>query len=375
MALVVTTVAAGCSDPGDGGGGTPAPPNVTDVSLSGPETATVGEDLTLTLSARNDGGQEGTYEDTVTVVEGNSEFEESVSLTVPAGETAETEVGPVTLETGGEYAFELSSGADSLAVTAEPQSAAVGGRLRVSENVRATLSAADYRQAVFYRYGGGLSGAQTGVLSAASGRTLALFRLEFENVGTDPASVDPETFELDAGSFYDGLPNGAGLDRADLDGDPVAGLTLQASQTRQGWLLAQVPREAASDGLELSVQRDARQTPPEGVWSISAADGFPTFELVSVDAPSTAQSGTGYEIAVEVRNAGDAAGTFRGVLQFESDGGGWGQLGTADPFRLAAEIPAGETERLVSTNSPSVTGSFTYRLQPFTREWETTLQG
>lgn len=359
------------------------PADFVDVGLTGPASATVGQTVQLTVSARNRGGTTGTYTDTVLATEGTGDLEAPVEVTdVEPGQTGETTL-ETEIELGGRYVFELADADARHVVQTSPEEAAVGEPLELGGDLRATLSAVEVPRTVLYTTDesvGFQSVPASKTFEAPTGAELVVVHLAVENTGTERVTVDPSAVRLADGEFYAGFPDDAPLSSGAIDGRAMhedSAPTVDPSQVVDVWQLAQVPREALREGTRLQVQRDATDTPPEAAWTIPSQsdrlDDPPAFELASVDAPSSASRGESYEIDFTVRNAGGTAGTFRGALQFYSENEGrWFDLITAERVHVSAELGPGEERRWTVTNESQSTGTFRYRVTPTDRTWTTT---
>ena len=95
-AISGTSGSSGSAAGGTSGGGGAEAPETTqsgpaefaDASIQGPTNVTVGEDFTLPVSVANTGGRNGTYSGTLTVAEGSSSFNRSVTIDGVAHEIA-----------------------------------------------------------------------------------------------------------------------------------------------------------------------------------------------------------------------------------------------------------------------------------------------
>lgn len=385
--IVVTGTLAGCSetsaddpDDSDDDNGTDeasGEPSFTDIGISTAESVTVDGEFTVAVSATNEGEAAGDYTDELVATEGPIDLEESVELTdVAPDETATAEFGPFTVDHVTECAFELSEAGVDHELSIEPLTAAVGEALSLGDGLRATLTDVRYQSSLFYEeyVSAGLSSQSAGrVFTSPDGISLVVFELDFENTGTSDVTVASDAFTFSESDFYTSLSGGQSLESATLESEPFAArqLLLSPSETAGIWLLAQIETDATGT-VTLDYQRDGA-SPADLQWELPLEGdepSTPTFELVDVDAPSTASQS--YELSATVRNTSDVDGTFRGVLQYEN-GDDWLELKTATQSRFEYDIPAGESREITAINEPSASGEYTYRLAPFDEEWMTDL--
>jgi len=382
-----------------------APAEFIEVSLTAPEGIVFGSEATLTVSVRNVGQTGGTYTDTLSLVEGAGEFSRDVSVDVPRGQTAATDVQfrPAVADT---YTVELEEAGESATIETAANFGSVGSSLQIDDfpvpedavgflsdddGLRATLTDVSFQQSVFLDRS---AYNDPGLASLNDrDRLFVAFLFEFENTGSDGFEVPERMFELgenarlldssdNLGTSVRYRPSDVLLPygRVEEPARPATELELAPGQRREGFLLGVIGAEAARGLVELEVQNDAPDTPPEWEW-VDGSDldnrPLPQYELVSLDAPDSYADGETFEVTARVRNTGDGDGMFRGELQsrptYNND---WDRVIPASPERVFREIGAGGTTEVtveVNTNDISFAEQDVYRFAPFrNRTWTIT---
>jgi hypothetical protein len=361
------------ADTREGQTATPSDPAFTVTEVTGPETVPIGRPFSVRVTVRNDGAA-GTFTGTVETDGEPAPATETLEADLGAGETATLDVEidpPRSLEP---ITVTLASASASHEVSVGPQAPASGERVRLIENVEFTFDAVSYPNSLFYEAPGTLSRVDR-VLTPPTDRRLVVVRATFENVGTAAVRVDGSLFGVAGGDLFAELPGGVAPSNAEFDAAalaPESELRIPSTETREAVLIGLVPVEPSDSSAVIYQQ--APESDPAVRFELPTPETGPSeFTLEAVDAPDTAQEGQSYDITVTVSNE-KAAGTFRGVFQYDDDGE-WATLGTADEPLVRREFEAGETRQITVANSPGVTGTFTYRLAPLTdTEWTTNLE-
>lgn len=173
------------------------------------------------------------------------------------------------------------------------------------------------------------------VTRAPDGRLVLVdVRVGSDSPATPPAgSPAPGAFVLRAGDrAFEGTVSladvGISLHERTTKYDPGYG-------TSRGWVAFSVPArfEATSPRIELG---DAAWRLPERVAD-DLSKPLPEWELLSATLPGELAAGEPFEVSLEVRNTGDVAGRFRGVLNTA----GIGPAYAPHPFVL--DVAPGET--------------------------------
>jgi hypothetical protein len=333
----------------DGGDVTTSRPPLTTIEgpasfdrfrLDGPGETTVDEEVPLTVSAVNVGSEAGNFEGTIRTVEGAQAIERAVSVAaVDPGDRATAEVS-VPIELADDYVLGVGDGGGQASheVAVTPRTAAVGGTHELGDGLRVTLTGVSYEGGVFYTERS-MGASPTAYYAPGGEEILAVLRFTVENTATGArrfgASVTPSP-----GTVLTEYPSGSigkteTFQEAPLLRGQGRGASVQAGQRTEGWVLAQVPRSAASDGIAVNWQRDATGTRPERTWTVDGT-ALPSFALSEWTLPAESPPGeTGY--SVTVRNEGDADAVFRGAIDWgRPEGGNWNLR-----QQLSETIPAG----------------------------------
>jgi hypothetical protein len=331
------------------------------ISLAGPSKVTVGESFRLTLTATNVGGRTGTFKAQLRIAEGASTLSRTVSRkSVAPKESISVTTDSIRFTRADTYVFALGASDVTHSVTVQSKTQSVGTALKLSDSLRATVTDVAFRPSLFYT---GDAKGDTRLLSASSGKVLALIRLTLENIGTKTTSVTADPFQVPSGQMVSALGNGTPLTAAQITGKPLTTLQLAPAEQRERWLLAQVPRSEARKKFTLAYQRDAAGTPPEFQWIAAPDDGkrtLPQFSVKQFQLPKSVEAGTDTTATVAVSNTGKETRTFRGMVESRSsDNGDW------QPIQpIQARIRPGKTARKQFTINSSSTGSVTYRIAP-----------
>lgn len=362
------------------------PARFADARIDGPSAATVGETATVTAAVANVGGEPGDFSGTLRAVDGPTAPTWEVEVEdVPPGERGSATLG-VTLDSAGDYVLELDgAGPDPVThgLTVRPVRAGVDETVEIGEGVRAALRSVSFPWAFPYRKDRGRYPDTRGVADAPTGKVFAATTWEFENTGTESATVERSEFLPADGSVLSEVGS-VDMARVSSDGARILaadGLDLQAAGTATRRLLVQFDREAARDGVAVGVQRDGADTPADVVFE-ATPDGesfaFPSVDLVGFDHPGTleADSPTG-TVHFGVENAGEVPATFHGAIQWRDERDGeWKTDLTLSPAAFSARLEPGDRREFTGTwnGDPAATGTYTYRIAPFAPRFELTFE-
>lgn len=355
-----------------------APARLTLLSVTAPDEVTYGEEFEAEVAFANTGGEplEGDATLALRLLESDAADPQQADLNsseLESGEKRSHTIGPFTAEYAGKWAFEAGESVDKThdefdgEVTVSPVENALGDKQELSNNLRLTVNDVQYEQAVHYEMSespGWGSSTRTSVQGTLDDQVLAVVRATVENTGTEATSLSPEVLAMSDGDLFTEIA-GWPLENVQLEGRPLFDATVNPGQAVDGWALFLVPRNALGD-LSLELRLDASHAPADVVFDLGSAPELPEFEVESADVPS--QFSDGYdEFKFTITNTGDAAGTFRGAVQWaeEGDTDEWYHL--EDP--IEAKIPAGETRTV--TNGTDYEGStdYRYRLAPLGYEF------
>ncbi len=366
------------TDGGDGAGGGDGGP----VALDAPETVTVGESFTLTVTVRNDGDGPSSFDKVVNAVEGPGGFSQRVRIAeIPAGETATRELS-VTLAGRGEYRFEVPGYDAAVTVTTKPRVAAVGEPAAVGEGLELTLDGVrvPFGRITTSEVGGYTTRYDVNVLGAPEGSEWVVANFTARNTGEDFVSALHEGFSIEGGSLAPVLQRYAD-EGAPLTGPPTL---LRSARPNPGEETSfrvgfEVPSDALGDTVRIGYQPPSDDTPPETVFE-ATADGErfprPSFELVSVDAPTLDADDPRGTFSFTVENTGDLPAEFVGAVAWQTRGGQWASDPNADPDLHRAVVDPGETRRFetVWDGGDARTGTRSYRVMPFERTVDVTFE-
>ncbi|EMA55807.1 COG1470 family protein [Halococcus thailandensis] len=372
------------------------PAQFSNVTVQGPTNVTAGEEFSIPVSVANTGGENGTYSDTLTVAEGSESFNKSVTIEgVQPGATANTSVGPLNISSVDNYTLAVKGTNTTHQIQVNPVEKQPGKSLTVN-NLKLSVDSIRLTPSMFYTIDmGGFNSNKTGtgLISAGSKKVLCAIRISLENVGTNQAtfsigggnkglyasnSSPTATLMLPKGSFYTDLPDGGNLNRIEgLNGNPMMNAQLNSGESKSGWLLAQLPRSAATGTVEIGYQADSKNTPPETIWPFPPKNGqqrsLPEFKLNAIRAPGSVQLGKGGSYEISVTNIGSAPGTYRGITQFKGpDDNEWTSYN-----KQKAKIKPGKSntfkQKLGYPSDPQL-GEVKLRIRPFDKTTSVTFE-
>jgi hypothetical protein len=365
----------------------PAEFAVYDASWSGDSDITVDSDATLDITIGNRGGEPAELEFEAAIESLESERApfiladtSTIEEEIKSGETVMVTTETLSFEFAGRYEvlgvdsegdrIPIADAAeDGAKVEVLPQRASGDTTQQLGEGLRLSVDRVSFEQHVHYDEvitSPFSTVDRVGVQSALSDRTLAFVYATVENAGNSARRLNNANNITFAGETQLRELGGNSLDSIrDIEVSPLFDASVNPGSSVSGWLLFNVPREGISEA-SLAYHRDSTAAPADVIWDVEIGEAdFPTFELVNMDVPSTRKEGF-QEFKFTIRNSGDAAGTFRGEIEWREGGASnWEGLleGNAS---LAARIPAGsETTITTGSDNNELSNTYEYRLNPF----------
>lgn len=329
-----------------------------------------GTELTFLLEHR-DGGNVESQERTV-VVGGLGQ-----------GETKTVTAGPYDAAATGEWRVVPGPGFDrahdeyDLSLAVDPVEIESGTEFELDTGLQLTVEGVEFEQTLHYETSesrGYWSSADVVALHPSlEDQVLGVVRLTVENAGSETIAFDNtgwgyDGIEVDS-SQYEVTPNGIfgsigdePANHALIDGEELRSVRVDPGESTDAWLVTPVGVDETGElAFQFSVRADG--TPAEYLVPIGEEDpALPSFEFVELDLPAE-RTGDEQELGMVIENTGDAAGTFRGVVEY-SDGGSWHTAETP----LEVDLEPGESGRVNTTTSGDQ--SYDYRVQPFGVEFE-----
>jgi hypothetical protein len=367
---------------------TPTTSPRVEVSMDVPSSVRVGQPFSPALTVENAGDATGDLDATLVA---RTEGERVTStparyLDLSPGERDSFEVGPLVLDSRGEYVLTVT-GTDARAVISpEPRRLPAGESTVVRPGLRATVREVTFEWSMPTTFDAGfVAGQVAGAAAAPEGSVLGLAALTVENTRDESLTVDRDWLVPEAGSVPTTLgdlrPSGPELDDVGIDDESVLlgdvfgpTLSLAPGERAERRLLCLFDRSSAADGVGLGVDRGGPGRLPETVFeaSVPGETAFPSVELVELSVPSLSRDPTG-TLSFTVENTGLAEATVRCALQYRADDG-WRNETLATPRRFETTLSLGERHTFEATwqGCDPVPGTYTYRITPFDREFEVT---
>ncbi|MFC4552011.1 MULTISPECIES: hypothetical protein [Halorussus] len=376
------------------------PARFEDVAVSGPDEIGLGESFSLTVSVRNAGGRSGEFVDELTVPGAADSPTKVLVPDVAAGESRTVEVGPFSIESAGHHRLALAESGATHVVSVPTRRLRAGERFSAADGASLAVSNVSYHTATFYAAADG-----RGVVSPAEGSVLAAVDVSVANPSESEVAVEPARFSVADGETV-------ALEREDgalsalpgRDAGPLRAGTLAPSEVRTGWVLAEVSRERATNGLSVAwnreradgeerdsttEKRDERSSTtgtrdergsttgtrdergsttaadddstPEAQWAFDLAR-LPAFEVTDLTTPAEIEVGSSFSATATVTNVGDAPGTYRAAVERRGDDeSDWHRVAT-----VAHELEPGANATVATEAKASTVGHARYRLRPGT---------
>ncbi|WP_135855238.1 DUF4352 domain-containing protein [Halorussus salinus] len=332
------------------------PPHFEEVELTGPSEAEVGQEFSLTISAKNTGGKKGDFTNTLTVGEGAFSVEENIQIgSIPVTKTKSTEVGPFQIGTAGDYEFRITDHGVSHTVSVTTKAFEEDKALEIENGPTISVSDTTVRQSVAYQTSNGRE-----ILTPESDRVFAFLQLSIENTGDSKLYTGPDSFSVKNGERIAQLdPVGVSLDALRIDGQPLSSDTVLPGESKAGWILVEVAPKTLKNGIDVFWNRGGENSEPEAHWTVSSTQ-LPQFEVAQMEFPSEVEIGAEAEGRITVKNTGSAAGTYFGTLERRTTGETqWEQVGV-----FSLDLPAGASKSWSTTIEKAQIGATQYRLRP-----------
>ncbi len=318
----------------------------------------------ISVTVTNEGDQSATFTDTLVFTgPGDTQHTEQVEIAdVPPGETVSTDVS-VTLYDSGDYTVELNETNASIQMRLN-SGINPDGAVQLHDNFKFTSTDATFGPALVLEGTGPyyLEGSVPHILPEdATEYGLAVWFGSVLNDGDEPAvfrvADAPFTFVSNGSSgekptlytdleqeIYPGIPVAAAGEY--FDQPPLDGAEIPPGESRSGWLLSKFVYDDIGEApIFLGVDYNPDDIDIDATWQMGrTGSGAPyhTFEVQSLDVPSSVTNGQTAQFSVTVTNVGDGPGPFRDVLEM-SEGAEWTPVGkvTSD-----GDVPPGETRQL-----------------------------
>jgi len=199
------------------------------------------------------------------------------------------------------------------------------------------------------------------------GQLFAVAEVTVTNEGLDYLTVSDTPRQFQLGPFHFSLrptesyefADGVDPNHARLPGKRFESISLSEGESQTAWLLGTIDIDRR-DELQLAYDKRTNAGPPEAIFDNETVS-YPSFEFVRGIASNDWGDGS-ERVGAVVKNVGDSAGTFKGIVQYEGP-----ETGTfLNPLRgneLERTIAAGETAE-VTVQYDRRKGD-RYRIQPF----------
>jgi len=337
------------------------PPHFEFVELSGPDTAAVGEGLTLDLSVKNTGGKAGDFSTTLSIGTQNIGVTENVRVEdVPVGEERTVEIGPFPSFYSGQLTFRITDYGAVHTVSFTPVQAEIGEEIQLyNGEVAVGFSELEFLDSLFVERVIG----SPYLLPRESGEVLAAAKVLLKDQRTQGAALSREEFELlgQEPLSPSGLPNISDVDI--LDGGSIPEVVEGGPQS--GWLIFAVARSKLNGEVSLAWDRAASGTPEVEWIATEPPEGLrvPDISTEALSAPEKLEMGASGEVEITATNTGSGDGLFRDILQRrrapseDRDAGNWERV-----ERLSEPVPSGQSRQIRIPISHSYVESFEYRL-------------
>lgn len=307
------------------------PPHFEEVSISGPEEATVGEPVTLTVSAKNVGGEPGDFTSTLTAGEDPFSIQKNMRIEdVPVGETKSKDLEVGKSPSVGSLQFRITDYGAKYILNTVPAELSPGDSFsKVDGDLTISVDDVSFETALFYEEDG-----EKRLYAPGDSSIFAIFRLSVDNEGENDRSTYLDRINFGGGELVPRIGYGTGLDAfVGLDGEPLSMDSLDAFSAEDGWVPVVMERFRVDDGFDVAWNHGGFDEEPEVIWSFpSQGESLEVPEFTTeVQAPQQVEIGATDTAYLSVENTGPNPSTFRGAVQRRNKGADeWEQLLLAD---------------------------------------------
>ncbi len=367
----LSAVVTGC------GGFSSAKVSVSD--LESPESVSVGDTYSASVTITNNGGTEVML--TASLESSDGTIREDIDTTIPANDAKEFSTENVSPTEAGETqivlrketveptdAIEDGTILAETTVSVTPKEVSPGTGVTFGNNLLVTVDGVTVTQSVFSTGRWGISS----VTTSPTEKVFVIYDITVENVGTESVTWGPGLVSVPDGEMYGDtapyIPNSG--ERLNTKRQ------ISAADSVSGYLIALLPTDVAATKTPLVGQRTNSGATPEFRWpfAVESERSFPEFVLKKVDTPRTVTAGQQYDITCTIENTGAGDGTLRALLQYESTND-WKALDSATTYAFERTVKAGN-ETTISTTNTFPSGilhddEYKYRLAPFSETWIT----
>ncbi|MFB6188590.1 MAG: hypothetical protein ABEI57_01785 [Halapricum sp.] len=320
LAVAGTTALAGCGGNVEDGSGNATnattteqieaadegPPYFEQVEIKGPDKATVGEKVGVTVTVANTGGETGTF--TTTLKAGLREISVKIPDVKP-GTREKTTIGPYYVDEAGTLTFKITDYAVSKSIEFVPAELAVGETLRNS-TIETTVSDIQFRDSFFTG-----SGTDTTLMQAGDGKVYAFAHVETVYRGEDSGSVPTaDSYQL-AGT-------GTVVKPSSIDSLPVGEVyapgyeSVPSGNRKVGWIPFTVPKDIISD---LTVQLNIGSETVDARWELQSTPKLPNPKITDVSVPETVTLFSDFNATLKVENTGDGSGSAHALVALQGN--------------------------------------------------------